>query len=415
MALGRALGKNGLAVQAKRLNARSVETIKEPGRHADGGNLYLNVTPSGSRSWVFLYKVNGRQREMGLGPLRDVGLARARELASQHRQALLSGADPLQQRRVAVVKPTFGSFAEELIETMRSGWRSPKHLLEWRRTITVDVKALAATPIDQIGTEDVLRVLRPIWTTKPETASRARGRVETILHAATARGLRSGDNPAAWTGHLKALLPPARPKGSRGQYAAMPIDDVPAFMSELRVVPTVSARALEFAILTAARSGEVFGATWQEIDIERRVWIVPPGRMKATREHRVPLSERALEILREMLAIRRGDIVFCGTRTGSVLANTAMTRTLGTLRSDLTPHGFRSSFRDWASERTSFPAEVAEMALAHTISNKVEAAYRRGDLFSKRLALMNAWGGFCASADDGSKVVTLSTRQPVTA
>ena len=399
-----------MAVQTKRLNARLVETIKAPGRHADGGNLYLNVTASGARSWVFLYKRDGRQREMGLGPVRDIPLSRARDLATEHRQAILEGVDPLQKRKATIDKPNFGEFAAELVETMRSAWRSPKHLLEWRRTLSVDAKALAAIPIDQVGTEDVLKVLKPIWVAKPETASRLRGRIETVLHAATARGLRSGDNPAAWTGHLKALLPPARPKGSRGRYAAMPIDDVPQFMAELRAVSTVSARALEFAILTAARSAEVFGATWAEIDLVRKVWTVPPSRMKAVREHRVPLCARAMEIVIEMQTLGRGDIVFCGPRTGGLLANTAFNRTLSSLREGLTPHGFRSTFRDWAAERTGFPSEAVEMALAHTIKNKVEAAYRRGDLFEKRRALMDAWAGFLGSAETGSKVVAFSPR-----
>ncbi len=394
-----------MAVQTKRLNARSVETIKAPGRHADGGNLYLNVSTTGARSWVFLYKRSGHQREMGLGPLRDVSLAHARDLAAEHRQAIREGFDPLQKRKATIDKPNFGDFASELVETMSSAWRSPKHLLEWRRTLSVDAKALAAIPIDQIGTEDVLEVLKPVWVAKPETASRLRGRIETVLHAATARGLRSGDNPAAWTGHLKALLPPARPKGSRGRYAAMSIDDVPQFMAELRSISTASARALEFAIYTAARSGEVFGATWSEIDIERRVWIIPAARMKANREHRVPLSARAIEILMKLEESEPGAFIFSGRRAGAMLANTALTRTLGKIREGLTAHGFRSSFRDWASERTSFAHEACEAALAHSIGNKTEAAYRRGDLFEKRCALMDAWADFCGSrssrASDG--------------
>ncbi len=331
---------------------------------------------------------------MGLGPLRDVSLSRARVLATEHRQAIIEGFDPLQKRRAMIDKPKFGEFATELVETLRSGWRSPKHLLEWRRTLSVDAKALAEIPIDQIGTDNVLKVLKPIWVAKPETASRLRGRIETILHAATARGLRSGDNPAAWTGHLKALLPPARPKGSRGRYAAMAIDDVAPFMAKLREVNTISARALEFAVLTAARSSEVFGATWAEVDLGRKVWLIPASRMKAAREHRVPLCDRAVEIIIDMQALKRGEIVFSGPRTGALLANTSFNRTLACLHRGLTPHGFRSTFRDWAAERTNFPGEIIEMALAHTIKDKVEAAYRRGDLFEKRREVMAAWGTF---------------------
>ena len=403
-----------MARTSNRLSARSVTTIKTPGRHADGGNLYLAVTASGARSWVFLYVLRGRQREMGLGPAPDVSLAEARELAAQHRRSIRAGIDPLEARRVEVAKPTFGAFAETHVASMEAGWRNPKHRAQWRSTLKTYAASISALPVDQVATVDVLAVLKPIWNAKPETASRVRGRIEAVLGAAKAASLRTGDNPAAWRGHLEQLLP-ARAKLSRGHHAAMPIDDVPAFFAELRQAAGISARALEFTILTAARSGEVLGALWSEVDLERRVWTVPAVRMKGGREHRVPLTARAVEILGEMATVRASDFVFPGSKRDAPLSNMALAMTLRRLGADVTAHGFRSTFRDWASERTSVPGDVAEMALAHAISDKTEAAYRRGDLFEKRRALMDAWAGFVGSTETGSKVVALSTRQPITA
>lgn len=384
-----------MAVARKRLSARAVDTISKPGRHADGGNLYLNVTPSGARSWVFLYMRAGRQREMGLGSALDVGLAEARELAAEHRRAIRAGNDPLDLRKTTSSKPTFGAMAEELIGSMEAGWRNPKHRAQWRSTLKTYAASLNGLAVDQITTADVLEVLKPIWTKKPETASRVRGRIAAVLDAAKAKGYRTGDNPAAWTGHLKNLLP-ARAKLTRGHHAAMPIDDVPAFITILREAPGIAARALEFTILTAVRSGETLGATWGEIDLDRSVWTIPAIRMKAGVEHRVPLADRVVDILREMEATRLDDneFVFPGARRGKGLSNMALDMTLRRLKVDVTVHGFRSTFRDWASERTSFPPDVAEMALAHTVRNKVEAAYRRGDLFEKRRELMNEWSQY---------------------
>ena len=378
----------------KRLNTRSVETIKTPGRHADGGNLYLNVTASGARSWVFLYVFEGKQREMGLGPAWDVPLAKARDLATQHRQSIREGIDPLRARKATVSKPTFGAFADELIADMESAWRNPKHCAQWRSTLATYAAPIRDLPVDKVTTEDVLAVLKPIWAAKPETASRVRGRIETVLNAAKSRGLRAGDNPAAWAGHLKNLLP-ARTKLSRGHHAAMAIDETPAFVAQLRKALGIASRALEFAILTATRSGETLGARWAEIDLERRLWTIPAARMKAGVEHRVPLSDRAIEILVERKHAGLGEFVFPGTRGDRALSNMALDMVLRRLKVEVTTHGFRSSFRDWASERTSFPPDVAEMALAHTVKDKTEAAYRRGDLFEKRRLLMAAWANFC--------------------
>ena len=383
-----------MAGRAKPLNARQVETLKAPGRHADGGNLYLNVTTTGAKSWVFMWTRDGRQREMGLGPARDVSLVEARDLAAKHRRTIRDGGDPLDLRKTEVAKPTFGVYAEEHIKSMEAGWRNPKHRAQWRSTLKTYAATLKDAPVDQVTTADVLAVLKPIWSTKSETASRVRGRIEAVLDAAKAAGLRTGDNPAAWRGHLDNLLP-ARARLSRGHHAAMLIDDTPVFLAELRQAKGVSPRALEFTILTAARSGEAIGARWAELDLERRVWTVPAERMKGGREHRVPLTDRAAEILEEMAALRVSAYVFPGSKQDAPLSIMALAMVLRRLdRGEVTAHGFRSTFRDWASERTSAPHEVCEAALAHAIGDKTEAAYRRGDLFEKRRTLMTAWSDF---------------------
>ena len=387
-----------------RLNARVAQTITAPGRHADGGNLYLNVTATGARSWVLLYKLGGRQREMGLGSARDVPLARARELAASYRQALAGGRDPLMVRN-AGKRITFGEASDQYIDAMSSQWRNPKHVAQWRMTLREYAGPIRAIPVDAVTTEDVLGVLKPIWTTKPETAGRVRGRIERVLDWAAVKKLRSGENPARWRGHLDHLLP-KRQRLSR-HHRAMPIDDVPVFMERLAEAPGLAARGLGFLILTAARSNEVLGARWPEIDFARRLWTIPAARMKATREHRVPLPDRAVAILREMAAARQSEFVFQGDKPKRPLSTMAFAMLLRRMGVDATTHGFRSSFKDWATERTSFPHELSEMALAHAIKDKTEAAYRRGDLLEKRRQLMTAWARFCASGSAAGKVVTL--------
>ena len=394
--------------RAKPLTARQVETIKTPGRHADGGNLYLNVTASGAKSWVFMYARAGRQREMGLGPARDVTLAEARDVALQHRRTIRSGFDSLEIRKGQVEKPSFGTFAEAYVAAMEAGWRNPKHRAQWRSTLKTYAASIQDLPVDKIDTAEVLACLTPIWATKPETAARVRGRIEVVLDAAKVKGFRSGDNPAAWRGHLDHLLP-KRSKLSRGHHAAMPIDDAPDFMTKLQAADGVSARALEFLILTAARSGETLGALWSDNDIDRRIWTIPAARMKAGVEHRVPLVDRAIEILGAMRAKKCSDFVFPGSKANRPLSGMVLDMTLRRLGEDVTTHGFRSTFRDWASERTGFPPDVCEMALAHAIKDKTEAAYRRGDLFEKRRTLMDAWAAYLTQAP--SSVVTLSSRR----
>lgn len=419
-----------MALAINRLNARQVATITKPGRHADGGGLYLVVDASGARRWLFLFRWKadptqpgtGKLREMGLGPVRDVSLASARDAAAKAREMVRAGIDPIAAKRRAAgasEAPTFGAVAEAHIAAMAPGWRNAKHVDQWRMTLSVQrddegtlletgyCTALRCKPVADISTDDILAALAPIWGEKNETASRVRGRIEAVLDAAKAKGLRSGENPARWKGHL-ALMLPKRQKLQRGHHAALPYAELPAFLKRLRLVRGISAFALEFAIFTAARSGEVRGARWPEMDLERAVWTVPADRMKTGREHRVPLPPRALEILGLLAQIkgRAGDLVFPGQKRGTPLSDMTMTALLRRLNVNATAHGFRSSFRDWAGDHTTFPREVAEAALAHAVGDATEAAYRRSDALEKRRALMAAWDQYLtgrnASMDGGA-------------
>lgn len=386
-----------MALALNKLNARGVTAITKPGRHGDGGGLYLVVDKSGAKRWVFLYRRDGTLREMGLGGLKAVTLARARELAGQARANLQAGVDPIAAKNNApVVVPTFGEEADDFIVAMGPQFRNAKHLDQWKMTLKVYAAPLRAKRVDEVSTADLLEVLKPIWLAKPETAARLRGRIERVLDAAKARGHRSGENPALWRGHLDKLLPKRR-KLARGHHAAMPYGAVPAFVADLRKRDAMAARALEFTILTAARSGETFGATWKEIDLEAALWTIPAGRMKAGREHRVPLTSRAVNILTELagLGAHPDAYVFPGQREGRPLSIMAMDMILRRMKVDVTVHGFRSSFRDWAGEETAFPRDVAEAALAHAVGDQTERAYRRGDALEKRRKLMAAWADFC--------------------
>lgn len=386
-----------MALALNKLNARGVTAITKPGRHGDGGGLYLVVDKSGAKRWVFLYRRDGTLREMGLGGLKAVTLARARELAGEARANLQAGVDPIGAKNsTPVAVPTFGEEADDFIVAMGPQFRNAKHLDQWKMTLKIYAAPLRAKRVDEVTTADVLEVLKPIWLTKPETAARLRGRIERVLDAAKARGHRSGENPALWRGHLDKLLPKRR-KLSRGHHAAMPYGDVPAFVADLRKREAMAARALEFTILTAARSGETFGATWKEIDFDAALWTVPAERMKAGREHRVPLTPRAVEILNELagLGANSDAHMFPGQREGRPLSTMAMDMILRRMKVDFTVHGFRSSFRDWAGEETAFPRDVAEAALAHVVGDQTERAYRRGDALEKRRKLMAAWADFC--------------------
>ncbi len=395
-----------------RLSARAVATLTAYGRHADGGNLYLMIAKDGSRRWTFLYREQGRLREMGLGPAagpRKAGLSLhdARRKADEARRLRFNGIDPLSDKRAqrtSAGTKTFGGFADELIESIAPGFKSAIHLNQWKSTLKDHAAPLRPMLIHEVGTEHILQVLQPIWQTKQETASRLRGRIERVLDAARAKGLRTGDNPARWRGHLKELL--AKPsKLARGHHAAIHYDDMPAFMADLRQRKSVSAHALEFTILTAARTGETIGARWSEIDLDRALWIIPRERMKAAAEHHVPLSSRTIEILRAMgvAGMAPEAFVFPGGKRNHPLSAMAMLECLRDLRGKgTTVHGFRSSFRDWAGDKTAFPRDLAESALAHVIGNKAEAAYRRSDALEKRRKLMAAWQNFLAAPRGGN-------------
>lgn len=378
------------------------------GRHSDGGGLYLNVTATGSRSWLFMWAIGGRRREMGLGSYPAVPLAAARKLAAKHREVVADGRDPIAERSRDAV-PTFKECVDQFLGSMEGAWRNDKHRAQWRMTLTEYCRRLSGRLVSSVTTEDVLAVLKPIWQEKPETASRLRGRIERVLDFAAARGWRGAENPARWRGHLKSILPP-RAKLTRGHHAAMPYSDVPAFMARLGQSEAMAARALEFLILTASRSGEVLGATWSEIDLEGRRWVLPAGRMKASREHRVPLTDHVLSILKPLYEARTSDFVFFGQRPKRPLSASAMEMLLRRLKVDqFTAHGFRSSFRDWAGDLSSFPREVAEAALAHRVGDATEQAYRRADALEKRRELMEAWERYCLIPPAGN-VIDLKSR-----
>ena len=393
-----------MARTEKKLSAREAETLTRPGRHSDGGGLYLSIDASGRRRWVFMYTSNGRRVELGLGSTSTRSLKEAREEAASLRSLVARRLDPRAERSKSTAKPTFGEFADEYVEAMRPSWRNARHAAQWSMTLTDYAKPLRHLPIDAVTTEEVLRTLRPIWKRAPETAERLRGRIENVLNSAKAKGLRAGENPAAWKGHLDQLLP-KRQRLSRGHHAALPFKDVAEFFDNLSAKSATAARALQFLILTAARSGEVLGATWSEVDIDRGRWVVPASRMKAGKEHRVPLSEAAINVLRSVeVALRPKDYLFWGKSPDRPLSSMAMYMLLTRMVPKVTVHGFRSSFRDWAAEVSAFSYEVCEMALAHTIPNKAEAAYRRGDLLEKRRELMEAWADYCLKAGSPSEV-----------
>jgi integrase len=401
-----------------RLSAVALPKLKR-GMHADGGGLYLQVTESGARTWIYRFMLHRRAREMGLGPLHIVSLAEAREKARECRKLRHEGLDPIEARKArraeerlaAATAMTFQTCAEAYIAAHKAGWRNPKHAAQWPSTLkTYAYRVFGSLPVQAVEVGLVMKALEPIWQTKPETASRVRGRIEAVLDWATVRGYRKGENPARWRGHLDKLLP-ARGKVRKVEHhPALAYAEMCDFIAALREQEGVAAWALEFLILTASRTGEVIGAQWAEFDLGAKLWTVAAERMKAGKEHRVPLSGRALAIIDEMKAARLdgSEFVFPGGRPGKPLSNMAMLKLLQRMgRGDLTAHGFRSSFRDWAAEQTHFPHEVVEMALAHTIPDKVEAAYRRGDLFQKRRQLMDVWATYCELGQPEGNVVAL--------
>lgn len=390
-----------MARALNKLTVRGVAALKVPGRHADGGGLYLRITTAGARSWVFMTASNGKRAEIGIGSAVSVSLATARRIAGEMREAVAVGRDP---RRILgtetpVEEPavlTFGAFADQYISSVEDGWRNPVHRQQWRNSLRDHAATLQNVPVTDVGTENVLAVLRPIWLTKAETAKRVRGRIEKILDAAKARGLRPRDsmNPATYRGHL-ALLLPNQSKVERGHHAALPWREAPAFSRQLKQRPALAARCLEFVILTAARSGEALGATWGEIDPDGKLWTIPAARMKAGAEHVVPLSDAAMAVLAKVK-----PPTFTATTPvfgigGAARSNMAMAMLLRRMNyRHVTTHGFRSTFRDWAGDATSYPREIVEQALAHTIQNKAERAYRRGTAVDRRRMLMEEWAIF---------------------
>jgi integrase len=392
-----------MARTIEKLSPLAVTKASKPGYIGDGAGLWLQVSPSGSKSWIFRFTIAGKQREMGLGAVHTVTLSEARVRARECRLQLQNGADPLELRNAARLSQTlararsmtFDQCAAAYITAHRSGWRNAKHASQWENTIATHASpVIGGLPVAAVDTSLVMKVLSPIWLTKTETATRLRGRIESILGWATTSGYREGDNPARWRGHLENLLASPSKTAKVVHHPALPWQEAGTFMAALRTREGIAARAVEFAVLTAARSGEVRGAKWSEID--GGLWVIPAERMKMAREHRVPLSAAARALLADMP--RLGDLIFPGAKLNSQLSDMSLSAVLRRMgRNDITVHGFRSTFRDWCAEATAFPREVCEHALAHSLPDKVEAAYRRGDLIEKRTLLMQAWDDYCAT------------------
>lgn len=382
-----------------RLNVKSVKALTAPGMHADGGGLYLRITPAGSRTWAFVYQWQGARKQISLGPCAVVSLGDARDRRDEARRKVASGIDPAATAIEVEDAVTFGQAAEALIDSLEHSWKNPKHRQQWRNTLKTHCAAMWDKRVDAIETKHVVDALTPIWVATPETAVRLRGRIERVLDAAKVKGQRSGDNPARWRGHLEVILSGRKKRGAVKHHPALPYPDTPAFVRSLKGHFSMAARALEFLILTAARTNEVLGMTWSEVDLEAKLWIVPADRMKMGVEHRVPLSPAAVIVLEAMRVF--GDdpdaFVFPGRKPGSKLSNMAMEMLLRRMNADtITVHGFRSTFRDCVDEKTETPREIAEAALAHQVGSEVERAYRRGDALAKRRVLMDAWGEFVA-------------------
>ena len=387
-----------MARLTNRLSARAVATNTTPGMHADGAGLYLNISRSGTKSWRLIYRVAGKRTELGLGSAAATTLAQARSKAAEAQMLVRDGIDPKQARKGMAVSAdhSFGAVATALIDGIEVGWRNEKHRKQWRTTLNKYAEKIWNKDVAAIDANDLIKILGPIWLTKHETANRVRGRIERVLDAARVREMRSGVNPASFRGNLSVLLPDY--KGGVTHHAAMPFIDLPAFLAVLRTRPAMSARALEFTILTAARTSETLQATWSEVDLTARLWTIPGNRMKVNEEHRVPLNDPALQLLSVLAkesGAEPGAYVFPSNQPDRPLSGMSMAMLLRRMKVlGITVHGFRSTFRDWVGETTNFPREVAEAALAHKIASKVERAYRRGDAFDKRRKMMAKWAQF---------------------
>ena len=398
----------------EKLTALKVARLSKPGRYADGKGLYLQITKALVKSWIFRYERDGRERYMGLGATHTVGLAEARELAREARVCISGGKDPLEVRNALVVANKaeqlsnldFDRCAAEYIKSHKDAWKNEKHKKQWETSLSTYVSPhLGRLYVRRIDTPLVLKVLQPIWKTKTETASRIRERMERVLSWAARQGYREGENPARWHGHLEELLPKPAKLKKVTHHPALPYREVGAFFEQLRMQKGIGARALELTVLTACRTGEVLGATWDEIDFRARIWVVPPERMKNGKEHRIPLVDAALDVLKKFRGLDP-VLVFPGAREDKKLSSMSMLTVLRRMsRADVTVHGFRSTFRDWAAEMTQYPKELAELSLAHTVGNAVENAYRRSDLSERRRALMQDWAAWCAVVQQDTEEV----------
>lgn len=394
----------------------AVRKLSKPGVHRAGDGLYIRVTESGSKHWIHRFNLDGKAHWMGLGPYPEITLDQASDKALEARRHRLAGKNPIAERDAENSRKrgalTFQECADQYIASHRSGWKNPKHVNQWTNTIaTYCGPIIGKLPVKQVDVAHIMRVLDPIWATKAETASRVRGRIESILDWATVRGYREGDNPARWKGQLDHLLSKISKVKRVTHHKALGYTQMAELMVSLRQVAGNGSKALEFAILTACRSGEVRFATWEEVNLKDNVWIIPAERMKAGKEHRIPLSDAALAVLDQM--DQSTNLIFPGMTEGKALSDMSLSAALRRMgRDDITVHGFRSTFRDWAAECTAYPREVAEMALAHTIGDKVEAAYRRGDLFAKRTRMMQEWANFC-NQTQGGEVIPLKRSSTV--
>ena len=402
-----------------KLTQLQVDKLKSEGIHNDGAGLSLKVTANGSKSWIYRYMLAGKAHWMGLGSYPDVSLAEAREKAADYRKLTRQNIDPLAEKRkeTSVIRAsiakyiTFSKASEQYIDSHKAGWKNAKHIDQWTNTLATYANPIIGNiDVSLIDTGHIMRILEKdsFWNTKTETAHRVRGRIESVLDWAGARKYRTGENPARWKGHLEKLLPARSKIKATEHHPALPWLEMGAFMVKLREQEGVAARGVELAILTATRSGEVRGAEWAEFDLDNAIWTVPPERMKAKKEHRVPLSTQAIKLLKAQKELFPTGLVFPGMKAGKALSDMSLTAVLRRMeRNDITVHGFRSSFRDWAAESTAYPNEMAEMALAHTIGDKVEAAYRRGDLFEKRRRMMNDWSNFCDTVIKAGEVIPI--------
>ena len=405
-----------------RLDVLKVKRALAPGYYADGAGLYLQVGDSGWKSWIYRFTLNGRTRDMGLGSFITFGLAEARQSAQEARKLVAARIDPIEDRRSRRIQKratnarviTFRQEADAYIEAHRPGWKNAKHAEQWRATLdTYAYPTIGDVNVADVDTGMIVQILEPIWSKKTETANRVRGRIERILSRAASKGHRSGENPARWRGHLDNILPARGRVAPVRHHSALPYSKIGDFVRQLRQQAGIAARALELTILCATRTTETIGAEWCEFDLAANVWTIPAHRMKSKREHRIPLSKRASEIIQALDKEPGARLIFTRPGDQSRLSNGAMLALLERMdRGDVTTHGFRSTFRDWASERTTFPPEVAEMALAHVVRDKVEAAYRRGDLFEKRRLLMSAWAEYCASPSVLQEVVSIREARP---